>query len=666
MHPENQEWTCFEQSASLEVRSFFGFENAVEKLSAKHYAASIKKGKEVIEHFIEELRKDGIIFIEPFKDKEPIESNGKLADKENDEQLANRNAPELSPANDTAAEEKKIANALDKQLSVEEKKNLIENNVNSKDEKRKSLPKPATTPAPAANSTLSTASTQQKRELMKKQQTSFSTEANFPSTNPTMKLEADYIAKCIGDMTPYQESCLVQLKKRIIETHYNQGNQPSQTNMSMKKKIPSDQTLMRFLAAHNYNLEKAREMLCASLVWRKKRQVDKILSTYNPPEVVQKYYPGSWLNHDKDGRPVYMLMVGQMDLKGYVRSIGQEGLVKLTLHVCEQGLKKAEEATKKFSKPITQWTLLLDLDGLNMRHLWRPGIKAVLHIIEMVEANYPETLGRVIMTRAPKLFPIIYTMLSPFINENTYRKFVFLGDQQELKILEQFICIKDIPKLLGGKLDNAPQLLTGGLIPKSHYISDEKANELNLLDNTMYTNISLAKGQTHEILYDVKDSQSVICWDFDVLKQDICFNFIRLNSSLQSVAKDELKEERSHSKDNLNNNLNNNVVKKHSSKENLNNAPNDAGEKDGGLKKQRSGSSQESINDDQLLPNEKQLQNRLSGDASCGLIIPKSWILNKDFQNLEPELIAREGDSIQVSIGLPSSFELQFTCRWLT
>lgn len=72
------------------------------------------------------------------------------------------------------------------------------------------------------------------------------------------------------------------------------------------------------------------------------------------------------------------------------------------MHICEQGLKKAEEATKKFGKPISSWTLLLDLDGLNMRHLWRPGIKTVLHIIEILENNYPETLGRVIMTRAPR------------------------------------------------------------------------------------------------------------------------------------------------------------------------------------------------------------------------------------------------------------------------
>lgn len=408
MHPENSEWTCFEQSASLEVKSFFGFENAVEKLSSKHYAASIKKGKEVIEYFIDELKKEGITYIEPFK--ESIESNGKLVvnnidalanDKENDALTNNKqnelskttttqnnktsssinNLKQLQQPNDLSIDDEKSPKKLDKQLSVDDKKNLIENNVNNlvKDDKKKLSPNKVTnvSTSPSTNSTNNQTATaamtsQQKRELMKKQQTSFSTEANFPSTN-TLKLEAEYIAKCVcGEMSPYQESCLVQLKKQIIETHYNQGNQqPTKTNMSMKKKIPSDQTLMRFLLAHNYNLDKAREMLCASLVWRKKHQVDKILSTYNFPDVVQRYFPGCWLNHDKDGRPIYMLMIGQMDLKGFVKSIGQEGLVKLTLHICEEGLKKAEEATKKFGKPISSWTLLLDLDGLNMRHLWR-------------------------------------------------------------------------------------------------------------------------------------------------------------------------------------------------------------------------------------------------------------------------------------------------------
>lgn len=43
VHPENEEWTCFEQSASLDIRSFFGFESALEKIAMKQYTANINR-----------------------------------------------------------------------------------------------------------------------------------------------------------------------------------------------------------------------------------------------------------------------------------------------------------------------------------------------------------------------------------------------------------------------------------------------------------------------------------------------------------------------------------------------------------------------------------------------------------------------------------------------
>lgn len=43
VHPENEDWTCFEQTASLDIKSFFGFESTVEKIAMKQYASSIKK-----------------------------------------------------------------------------------------------------------------------------------------------------------------------------------------------------------------------------------------------------------------------------------------------------------------------------------------------------------------------------------------------------------------------------------------------------------------------------------------------------------------------------------------------------------------------------------------------------------------------------------------------
>ena len=68
MHPENASWTCFEQSASLEVKSFFGFENAVEKLAVKHYAQSIEKGKEIIEYYVNVLQEEGVSSVEVWMD----------------------------------------------------------------------------------------------------------------------------------------------------------------------------------------------------------------------------------------------------------------------------------------------------------------------------------------------------------------------------------------------------------------------------------------------------------------------------------------------------------------------------------------------------------------------------------------------------------------------
>ena len=77
--------------------------------------------------------------------------------------------------------------------------------------------------------------------------------------------------------------------------------------------------------------------------------------------VIKNYFPGGWHHYDKEGRPVFLLRLGQMDAKGIIRSIGEEGLTKLVLHVCEEGLKLTEESAHRHQQPISQWTMLLDL-----------------------------------------------------------------------------------------------------------------------------------------------------------------------------------------------------------------------------------------------------------------------------------------------------------------
>lgn len=63
--------------------------------------------------------------------------------------------------------------------------------------------------------------------------------------------------------------------------------------------IPKDAHILRFLQARDFNVEKAREMLCHSLAWRKGHGIDRLAGAYQPPPCVEKYYSGGWHYYDR-------------------------------------------------------------------------------------------------------------------------------------------------------------------------------------------------------------------------------------------------------------------------------------------------------------------------------------------------------------------------------
>ncbi|XP_031419374.1 SEC14-like protein 1 isoform X2 [Clupea harengus] len=474
VHPENEEWTCFEQSASLDIKSFFGFESTVEKIAMKQYASSIKKGKEIIEYYLNQLEEDGISHV-----------------------------PRWSP--DPASPVRPLTPVL-------------------------RLPELPVTPAISITAPAESASTPppDSLALVCKEGTSPPGSLNEPIVGtPDDKLDADYIKRYLGDLTPLQESCLIRLRGWLQETH--------------KGKIPKDEHILRFLRARDFNMEKAREILCQSLTWRKQHQVDYLLETWSCPQVLHDYYTGGWHHHDKDGRPLYILRLGQMDTKGLVRALGEESLLRHVLSINEEGLRRCEENTKVFGRPISCWTCLVDLEGLNMRHLWRPGVKALLRIIEVVEANYPETLGRLLILRAPRVFPVLWTLVSPFIDENTRKKFlIYAGnDYQGPGGLVDYIDKEIIPDFLGGEcMCEVPE---GGLVPKSLYRTPEEleTEDIRLWTETIYQSASVFKGAPHELLVEIIDASSVITWDFDVCKGDVVFNIYHSKRAPQQPRKDQ-------------------------------------------------------------------------------------------------------------------------------
>jgi len=100
-----------------------------------------------------------------------------------------------------------------------------------------------------------------------------------------MQLSSDYIERYLGKLDMIQESKLVQLRHSIEELRGSS--------------VPGYATLLRFLRATEFSVEKAREMLTQSLHWRKKHQIDKLLDEYEMPQVVKEYFPGGWHHFDK-------------------------------------------------------------------------------------------------------------------------------------------------------------------------------------------------------------------------------------------------------------------------------------------------------------------------------------------------------------------------------
>ncbi|BFF93374.1 protein real-time [Drosophila madeirensis] len=449
-HPDNAEWTCFDQTATLDIKNFFGFEHSMEKMGMKQYTQTTLKGKEIIEFFISQLEEEGITHVE-------------------------RWVPPLdAPKSPTPEKEQ-----------------------------------------------------QQHHDIL---------------------LDGDFIARSLGQLSPMQESKLLELRKML-------------DGVDDLERVPSYQTILRFLSARDWHVSQAFAMLRDSLQWRKEHRIDALLEEYTKPAVVVEHFPGGWHHQDKDGRPIYILRLGHMDVKGLLKSLGMEGLLKLALHICEEGIQKINESAERLDKPVLNWSLLVDLEGLSMRHLWRPGIKALLYIIETVERNYPETMGRVLVVRAPRVFPIAWTIVSAFIDEHTRSKFLFYGPDcaHMTDGLAQYIDEEIVPDFLGGPCKT--MIHEGGLVPKTLY----KMNSLEDHDDdvtivspasgsalapvavapmkrlsaahqhdhlNLYKSVDLKAGFSHELLIRNEDPKSVLTWDFDVMRNDLHFTLYRVTQEL--------------------------------------------------------------------------------------------------------------------------------------
>ncbi|XP_012320429.2 SEC14-like protein 2 isoform X4 [Aotus nancymaae] len=253
-------------------------------------------------------------------------------------------------------------------------------------------------------------------------------------------------------------------------------------------------------------------MLRKHVEFRKQKDIDNIVN-WQPPEVIQQYLSGGMCGYDLDGCPVWYDIIGPLDAKGLLFSASKQDLLRTKMRDCELLLQECARQTTKLGKKVETITMIYDCEGLGLKHLWKPAVEAYGEFLCMFEENYPETLRRLFVVKAPKLFPVAYNLIKPFLSEDTRKKIMVLGANWK-EVLLKHISPDQVPVEYGGTMtdpDGNPKCKSkinyGGDIPKKYYVRDQ-------LKQQYEHSVQISRGSSHQVEYEILFPGCVLRWQF--------------------------------------------------------------------------------------------------------------------------------------------------------
>ncbi|NXP18956.1 S14L2 protein, partial [Scytalopus superciliaris] len=275
--------------------------------------------------------------------------------------------------------------------------------------------------------------------------------------------------------------------------------------------LPSqdDYFLLKWLRARCFDLPKAEAMLRkvrgAPRFWGVMGLAPGEPSALSPPvlpQVIRKYMSGGLCGYDREGSPVWYEIIGPLDAKGLLFSASKQDLLKNKFRDCEVLRHECEQQSRKLGKKVEMVMMIYDCEGLGLKHLWKPAVEAYGELLSMFEENFPESLKRLFIVKAPKIFPVAYNLVKHFLSEDTRKKVVVLGSNWK-EVLQKYIDPEQIPVEYGGTLtdpDGDPKCSSkinyGGDVPQSYYVRDQLAQQY---EHSVVVN----RGSSHQVEYEI-------------------------------------------------------------------------------------------------------------------------------------------------------------------
>ncbi|NXK51642.1 S14L2 protein, partial [Chauna torquata] len=271
---------------------------------------------------------------------------------------------------------------------------------------------------------------------------------------------------------------------------------------NLKDVLPSlpsqdDYFLLKWLRARCFDLPKSEAMLRKVSPTRDRCPQPNVLL-----QVIRKYMSGGMCGYDREGSPIWYEIIGPLDAKGLLFSASKQDLLKNKFRDCELLRHECERQSQKLGKKIEMVLMVYDCEGLGLKHLWKPAVETYGELLSMFEENYPESLKRLFIVKAPKIFPVAYNLVKHFLSEDTRKKVLVLGANWK-EVLQKYIDPVQIPVEYGGTLtdpDGDPKCPSkinyGGDVPLRYYVRDQLAQPYEHM-------VAVNRGSSHQVEYEI-------------------------------------------------------------------------------------------------------------------------------------------------------------------
>ncbi|KAJ6785777.1 hypothetical protein PWT90_03035 [Aphanocladium album] len=217
-----------------------------------------------------------------------------------------------------------------------------------------------------------------------------------------------------------------------------------------------DTLALRFLRARKWNLMRAVVMLAKSVRWRvEEMEVDRVLMRQGEGYMKEQEVAGAAGSREKT---VGKDFLNQMRwAKGFLHGVDRDGrpvnYIRAKLHrASDQTVESLEKFTVycielarlSLQAPVEMGTIVFDLTGFSLSNMDYVPIK---FLIQCFEANYPESLGCIIIHNAPWGFNAIYRIIERWLDPVVASKVHFTSGTKQ--ILE-YIAPEQLVSDLGG------------------------------------------------------------------------------------------------------------------------------------------------------------------------------------------------------------------------